>query len=137
MHLDTVLTMVDHDAFLASGGHLARCGAFRLTPGRRGGSPRVAAVDDLCAELAHALSLPAVRMITTGGDEFARCREQWSDGANVLAVAPGTVIAYDRNSHANDSLSHAGIDVLTIPSAELSRGRGGPHCLSAPLWRAA
>ncbi|MFI8933304.1 arginine deiminase family protein [Streptomyces sp. NPDC053474] len=87
------------------------------------------------AALATALGAGSIRLIDTGDDAFAVRREQWSDAANVLTLRPGTVIAYDRNALANDRLSAAGIDVLTIPSAELVRGRGGPHCLSCPLVR--
>ncbi|MGW3465869.1 arginine deiminase family protein, partial [Streptomyces olivaceoviridis] len=93
--------------------------------------------DDPLTGLARSLGLPAVRLIAAGGErtDVAAEREQWSDAANVLAVRPRTVIAYDRNVVANERLAAAGIEVLTTPSAELVRGRGGPHCLSCPLLR--
>ena len=86
--------------------------------------------------LASALGLPAVRLIKCGGDDpIAAAREQWNDGSNTLAVRPGTVMVYQRNAVTNDILYHAGVNLLEIPSAELSRGRGGPHCMSMAFWR--
>ena len=75
-------------------------------------------------------------MIRCGGDDvIASRREQWNDGSNTLAVAPGKVIVYDRNRVTNQILKEKGIEVLEIPSSELSRGRGGPRCMSMPLIR--
>ena len=86
--------------------------------------------------LASALGLPAVRLIKCGGDDpIAAAREQWNDGSNTLAVRPGTVMVYQRNAVTNDILYRAGVNLLEIPSAELSRGRGGPHCMSMAFWR--
>ena len=70
-----------------------------------------------------------------GGDTIASQREQWNDGSNALCIKPGTIIAYDRNYVTNQILEDEGIEVLKIPSGELSRGRGGPRCMSMPLWR--
>ena len=133
MHLDTVMTMVDHDTFLVSPAHLRQCAAFRLVPDASG--VHVVPVDDLFREIAKAIGTPVVRIIPTGGDGDTQDREQWSEATNVLALRPGVVIAYDRNVYTNDTLNQAGIEVLLIAGAELSRGRGGPHCLSCPLWR--
>lgn len=72
---------------------------------------------------------------TGGGDAIAAAREQWNDGSNTLAIAPGKVVTYDRNYVSNQLLRQAGITVLEIPSGELSRGRGGPRCMSQPFWR--
>ena len=69
------------------------------------------------------------------GSEIDAAREQWNDGSNTLAIAPGEVVVYARNYVTNQSLEEAGIRIHTIPSAELSRGRGGPRCMSMPLWR--
>ncbi|MER7930159.1 arginine deiminase family protein [Streptomyces sp. NPDC096057] len=134
MHLDTVMTMVDHESFLVSGVYRDQCQWFSLKL-NADATVRADRLDDPFASLAASLGLRRIRLIETGDDEFTVQREQWSDAANVLALRPGTVIAYDRNTTANDRLSAAGIDVLTIPSAELVRGRGGPHCLSCPLVR--
>jgi arginine deiminase len=135
MHLDTVMTMVDHDTLLVSTTHYRGCRWHRLVLDRQG-EVRAQAVEDGFAALARALSVPAIRVIDTGEAGFAACREQWSDSANVLALRPGLVIAYDRNTTANDRLEQAGIQVAPIPGSELARGRGGPHCLSCPLIRA-
>ena len=82
------------------------------------------------------LELDSATLIKCGSDSpIDAAREQWSDGSNTLAIAPGEVVVYSRNYVTNRSLEEAGIKVHTIPSAELSRGRGGPRCMSMPLWR--
>ena len=86
--------------------------------------------------LEKALGLDAVKLIECGGgDPVLAAREQWNDGSNTLCVKPGVVCVYDRNVVTNDLLYKNGIKLLTVPSAELSRGRGGPRCMSMPFWR--
>ena len=137
MHLDTVFTQVDVDTFTVHPGILGTLVVFELTRGAREGEVRIRRLDgSLDAILARALGLDTVRLIKCGGeDPIASVREQWNDGSNTLAVAPGRVLVYQRNAVTNDILAREGIELLEIPSAELSRGRGGPHCMSMAFWR--
>lgn len=134
MHLDTVMTVVDRDAVVLWPRARELVSAFRIEPGARGGS-RVSHEPDLLRAVADGLGVDGLRVISTGEDEVAADREQWDDGNNTLAVGPGVVVAYERNSDTNRRLMEAGVKVLTIPSSELPRGRGGPRCLSCPLIR--
>jgi arginine deiminase len=134
MHLDTVLTQVDRDAFVVFPGLRQRMRPFVVTPGP-GGQLHVEAEDELFATLARVLDVPRIRTFETGGNQLLAAREQWDDGNNLLAVEPGVVVAYERNVDTNQRLRDAGVEVLTIPGFELGRGRGGPRCMTCPLER--
>ena len=134
MHLDTVLTQVDRDAFVVYNGLRDRMRPFVVTRGS-GGHLQVEAEDDLFTTLARVLDVPRIRTFETGGNELIAAREQWDDGNNLLAVEPGVVIAYERTVDTNQRLRDDGVEVLTIPGFELGRGRGGPRCMTCPLRR--
>lgn len=136
MHLDTVFTMVDYDKFTIHPEIEGPLRLFEITLGKNGDPVFSTITDELKGILAKELHLPAVDLIRCGGtDLVAAQREQWNDGSNTLCIAPGTVVTYERNYVTNDLLDKKGIKVLSIPSAELSRGRGGPRCMSCPVHR--
>ena len=136
MHLDTVFTMVDYDKFSIHPEIEGPLQLYELSLGAGGDIHLDSMTDDLASILASELGLPAVKLIRCGGDDaMAAQREQWNDGSNTLCIAPGKVITYERNYVTNDLLDRNGIEVLTMPSSELSRGRGGPRCMSCPVNR--
>lgn len=133
MHLDTVFTMVDVDAANVFPRVLEDMEVYEVTPGADG-ALRVEATRGLIPALESALGGP-LRLVTTGGDAVGSLREQWDDGNNTLAVAPGVVIAYARNTETNRRLRESGIEVLELDASELCRGRGGSRCLTQPIER--
>ena len=136
MHLDTVFTMVDYDKFTIHPEIEGPLGVYEITMGKGKELKFNAMKDELQNILALELGIPAVELIRCGGgDLLAAQREQWNDGSNTLCIAPGTVVTYERNYVSNELLDKKGVKVLSIPSAELSRGRGGPRCMSCPVNR--
>lgn len=135
MHLDTVLTQVDRDKFVIHPSILNSLQIFELSAAKHGLKVREL-TEPAEQVLAEACGVEQVKLIRCGGgDSIAAQREQWNDGSNTLCLRPGTVVAYDRNYVTNKILEDEGIEVLKIPSGELSRGRGGPRCMSMPLKR--
>ena len=135
MHLDTVMTMVDVGTFTIYGG-MGKLSTLTLRPdGDKQISVTRNAPEEMYRIIAQALGVGELNVLITPQDSMAAAREQWDDGSNSLAIAPGVVVTYERNVNTNDYLTSHGIEVLTIPGSEVGRGRGGPHCMSCPTLR--
>lgn len=136
MHLDTVMTQVDVDKFAVQDAIMDISTIYEITAGRGGEIEIVEIRQSLQKVLEKYLHLNKVELIKCGnGRRIDAEREQWSDGVNLLCIRPGVVVAYDRNFVTNQALKRHGIKVIEIPSSELSRGRGGSHCMSMALVR--
>ena len=137
MHLDTVCTQVDADKFVVHPGILKTLRIYEIRPADQKGELAVRELEQPLEEVfAGYLKQDKVTLIHCGGnDRIVSEREQWNDGSNTLCVAPGKVIVYDRNAITNEILRDYGLTVLEMPGSELSRGRGGPRCMSMPLER--
>ena len=134
MHLDTVFTFCDRDIATMYEPVVSQIVPILYRPDSDGGVAAKVSDRSFLDELHDALGV-TLKLVPTGGDEFEAERNQWDDGNNVVALSPGTVVAYERNEATNTKLAKAGIEVLAIAGQELGRGRGGGHCMTCPISR--
>jgi arginine deiminase len=133
MHLDTICTVVDTDAVVMYANIVDTLSAFTIA--RTPDGVKISEEAPFVEAAAAAMGIDELRVVDTGPDPVVAEREQWDDGNNTLALAPGVVVAYERNARTNARLEDAGIEVLTVAISELGAGRGGPRCMSCPAAR--
>jgi arginine deiminase len=135
MHLDTVFTLLDRDKATAYPQVVNNIRAVSLRPGATAGDFHVTVEDSFVGAVADALGVDRLQVVETGGDAYQQEREQWDDGNNVVALEPGVVVAYERNTYTIAKMREAGVEVVEIAGFELGKGRGGGHCMTCPIQR--
>jgi arginine deiminase len=135
MHLDTVFTFLDHDKVTLFPKVINQIRAISLRPGKKAGDFHVTCEKDFLSAVADALKVKKMKVVETGGDSYQAEREQWDDANNTVALEPGVVISYERNTYTIAKMRRAGVEVITIPGFELGKGRGGGHCMTCPILR--
>jgi arginine deiminase len=135
MHLDTVFTLLDRDKATAYPKVVEGIRAISIRPGEQEGVLDVRPDKDFVSAVEDALGIRKLHVVETGGDAYQQAREQWDDGNNVVALEPGVVVAYERNTFTISKMREVGVEVIPIEGFELGKGRGGGHCMTCPVIR--